>query len=331
MNMNGKKYGKHIFGLVLAILLILLPLYASQYTITTFVRIIYYSFLALSVGILVGQCGMVSLTQTAFFGLTGYVIGLLGVERGWSFMSCGLIGIAAVLVLSLVFGLVIMRTHRIVFMMLTLALGQICWAFARQNTSLLHGWAGIRGIQPPVILGIDLANSANFYWVSLILFGIGLLILWQIVNSPFGLMLNGIRESPRRMTALGYSVFWMRVTIFIIVTLYAGIGGILNAYANGIITPTTIQLSRTIWILLVVILGGANYFWGPVVGTTIAVGLDVIISQITPRYNTVIGIIFLAVVLLTPNGILGLLDEIKRGTRFPKVKIWWQNIAHQNK
>lgn len=331
MNMNVKSYVKHIIGFVLAILLILLPFYSSEYTITTFVRIIYYSFLALSVGILIGQCGMVSLTQTAFFGLTGYVIGLLGVERGLPFPIPELVAIAAVLVMALVFGLVVMRTHRIVFMMLTLALGQICWAFARQNTSILHGWAGIRGIRPLMLFGIDFTKSINFYWASLILFGIGLFILWRIVKSPFGLMLNGIRESPRRMTALGYSVFRMRVAIFIIVALYAGIGGLLSAYYNGIITPTTIQMSRTIWVLLVVILGGATYFWGPVIGTVIAVWLDVIISQITPRYNTVIGLIFLAVVLLAPNGILGLLDEIKKGTKLPTVKRWWENISHQIK
>jgi branched-chain amino acid transport system permease protein len=254
---------------------------------------------------------MVSLTQTAFFGLTGYVIGLLGVERGLAFPLPEIAAIIALLIMAVAFGLVVMRTHQIVFLMLTLALGQICWAFARQNTSLLHGWAGIRGIRPLTVLGINFANDANFYWASLVLFGLGIFIMWRIIKSPFGLILNGIRENPRRMTALGYSVFWIRVAVFIIAALYAGIGGILSVYSTGIITPTTIQLSRTIWVLLVVILGGANYFWGPVIGTVIAVWLDVIISQITPRYNTVIGIIFLAIVLLTPNGILGLLAGIK--------------------
>jgi branched-chain amino acid transport system permease protein len=311
--LNINIHRKRIFGLIMVILLVLLPFYASQYTVTTFVRIIYFSFLALSVGILVGQGGMVSLTQTAFFGLTGYVIGLLGVERGFSFPIPEVAGIIAVLIIAMAFGTVAMRTHQIVFLMLTLALGQICWAFARQNTSLLHGWAGIRGIRPPTVLGINFADGANFYWAALLIFGLGIFIMWRIVKSPFGLILNGIRESPRRMTALGYSVFWIRVTVFIIAALYAGIGGILSVYSTGIITPTTIQLSRTIWVLLVVILGGANYFWGPVIGTAIAVWLDVVISQITPRYSTVIGIIFLAVVLLAPNGILGWLAGIKKG------------------
>lgn len=299
--------------------LFLLPYYAGQYTVTTFVRIIYFGFLALSVGMLVGQGGMVSLTQTAFFGLTGYVIGLLGYERGVPFPLPELIGMLAVLVMAFVFGAVAMRTERIVFLMITLAFGQICWAFAAQNTSLLHGWAGIRGIRPFPVLGIDFAKQANFYWLSLVLFLVGIFVLWRIVKSPFGLALNGIRENSRRMAALGYPVYWIRLVAFLIASLYAGIGGILATYYTGIITPTTIHMSRTIWILLIVILGGANYFWGPVVGTVIAVWIDVITSQVTERYNTVIGIVFLLIVLFSPTGIMGILDEARKRRGFQ----WW--------
>jgi branched-chain amino acid transport system permease protein len=117
------------------------------------------------------------------------------------------------------------------------------------------------------------------------------------------------------MIALGYPVYRIRVTAFLIAAVYAGIGGILAAYNSGIVTPTAIQLSRTIWVLLVVILGGSNYFWGPIVGVVVAVWLDVMISQITERYSTVIGIIFVLVVLFSPNGILGILDGIRKGEK----------------
>ncbi len=300
------------FAALVLLLLFLLPYYAGQYTVTPFVRIIYFGFLALSVGMLIGQGGMVSLTQTAFFGLTGYMIGLLGYERGVPFPLPELIGLASVLFLAFLFGAVAMRTERIVFLMITLAFGQICWAFAAQNTSLLHGWAGIRGIRPFTVFGINFAKQANFYWASLILFLIGIWVLWRISKSPFGLALNGVRENSRRMAALGYPVYWIRLVAFLIASLYAGIGGILATYYTGIITPTTIHMSRTIWILLIVILGGANYFWGPVVGTAIAVWIDVITSQVTERYNTVIGIVFLLTVLFSPTGVMGILDEIRK-------------------
>ena len=302
-------------AIVIVVALVALPAYSGQYTLTTFIRIIYFGFLALSVGLLLGQGGMISLTQTAFFGISGYVLGLLGAERGLPFPIPELAGLALVVVAAFLIALVVMRTHGIVFLMLTLALGQICWSFARQNTSLLHGWAGIRDIRPPSILGLDLTQNATFYWMSLVLFGIGLLILWRLVESPFGLALNGIRESPRRMSALGYPVFWLRVAAFVIAALYAGVGGILAAWSSGIVTPTSLQLSRMIWILLIVILGGSQYFWGPVVGAVVAVWLDVIISQLTPRYNTVIGIVFVVVILLAPNGILGVWEKISAKRR----------------
>jgi len=314
-----EKRNRIIAGIVIGVGLIALPFYAADYTITTFIRIIYFGFLASSVGMLIGQGGMISLTQTAFFGLSGYVVGLLGHERGFSFPFAILLALFAVIVLSFIFGLLAMRTHRIVFLMLTLALGQICWAFARQNTSLLHGWRGILGIEAPVIFGIDFSNQSYYYWASLILFAAALFILWKIVHSPFGLSLNGTRESPRRMSAIGYSVYWTRLIAFIIAALYAGVGGLLATYYNGNITPTTIQLSRTIWVVLVVVLGGAYYFWGPLLGTIIGVWLEVLISQATPRYNTIIGLIFVATVLLAPNGILGLLDKSRIGKKVRSV------------
>lgn len=320
--MNGDVHNKKRFGGIslavaaaIVIALIALPAYGGQYTLTTFIRIVYFGFLALSVGLLLGQGGMISLAQTAFFGISGYAVGLLGAERGFPFPIPELVGLALVAVVAFLLALIVMRTHGIVFLMLTLALGQICWSFARQNTSLLHGWAGIRDIRPPTIPGFDLTQNANFYWLSLVLFGLGLFFLWRLVESPFGLTLNGIRESPRRMSALGYPVFWLRVTAFVIAALYAGIGGILAAWSSGIVTPTALQLSRMIWILLIVILGGSRYFWGPVVGAVVAVWLDVIISQMTPRYNTVIGIIFVLVILVAPNGILGVWQKLNTKRR----------------
>ncbi|HLE53002.1 MAG TPA: branched-chain amino acid ABC transporter permease [Anaerolineales bacterium] len=319
-NENKKIPINLILGGIIVLLLILLPFYAGQYTITTFKRIIYFGFLALSLRFLIGEGGMVSLTQTAFFGVTGYVVGLLGAERGMPFPWAQLIAIGAVLFLALIFGMVAVRTYKIVFLMITLAFGQICWAFARQNTSLLHGWSGIHNIEPFSILGIDFTVPANYYWICLALFLIGIYVMWRLVKSPFGLALNGVRESPRRMAALGYPVYWIRLVAFLIAAIYAGIGGILMTYANTMIAPDIIQMSITIWILLTVILGGVNYFWGPIVGVTVVVWLDVFISSMTDRYNSVIGIIFLLIVLFSPNGILGFFDLVRRGERFGFLK-----------
>lgn len=311
---------KAIFFSITAILLLLLPYYVGQYTVTTFIRIIYFGFLSVSMGFLIGQGGMVSLTQTAFFGLSGYIIGLFGVERGLMFPWPDLMAIGAVIILAFLFGIIAMRTHKIVFLMITLAFGQVCWAFAAQNTTILRGWSGIRGIRPFVIYGINFNEYQNFYWASLIVFALGILILWRIANSTFGLALKGIRENPRRMAAIGFPVYWIRVVAFMIAAVYAGLGGILAAYNTGIIMPTTIQLSRTIWVLLTVILGGASYFFGPIVGTFVAVWLDVLISGVTERYNLVLGVIFLIIVLFSPKGIIGIFDQLRKDKKFNSIK-----------
>ncbi|MBA4419551.1 MAG: branched-chain amino acid ABC transporter permease [Anaerolinea sp.] len=313
---------KSIFYVIATILLVLLPFYVGQYTVTTFIRIIYFGFLSLSMGFLIGQGGMVSLTQTAFFGLSGYIIGLFGVERGLIFPWPDLMAIGAVLILAFLFGIIAMRTHKIVFLMITLAFGQVCWAFAAQNTTILRGWSGIRGIRPFVIYGINFNEYQNFYWASLVLFFLSVFILWRITKSPFGLALNGIRENPKRMAAIGYPVYWIRVVAFLIAAVYAGLGGILAAYNTGIIMPTTIQLSRTIWVLLTVILGGASYFFGPIVGTAIAVWLDVLISGVTERYNLVIGVIFLLIVLFSPTGVIGIFDTLRKDKKFTITNIF---------
>ncbi len=114
------------------------------------------------------------------------------------------------------------------------------------------------------------------------------------------------------MAALGYPVYWIRLVAFLIAAVYAGVGGILATYNTGIITPTTLALGQTILVLLMVILGGSGYFWGPVVGTVVIVWLNVLVSQVTERYNLVIGVIFVLIVLFSPTGILGLVESLRK-------------------
>jgi branched-chain amino acid transport system permease protein len=299
----------NVLVIIILAALFTLPFYAGAYTLTTFIRIFYFGLLSLSVGMLIGQLGVVSMAHTAFFAMGAYVVGLIGYERGVPFPWADIIGVVFTMVAAFLFGMVAMRTRDMVFMMITLAFGQVLWSLGTQNTSLLHGWLGIVGIRPYVIFGIDFNIQQNFYWAALIIFLVCLLLYRMLTKTPFGLALNGIRENPRRMASLGYPVYWMKVAFFVFSALFAALGGILMFYNTGIITPSAMHMSRTSWILLCVILGGAGYFWGPVVGTILAVWFDVWISQITMRYNTILGIIFVLIVLFSPSGILGILNS----------------------
>jgi branched-chain amino acid transport system permease protein len=267
-------------------------------------------FVALSVGFLVSQAGMISLAQLIFYGATGYVVGLMGSEGGFPFPIPDVVGIGVVILLAVVVGLISARTRGVPFLMLTLAFGQLAWAFTRQNTSVLHGWAGFQGIAAPVLFGLPVGQFPWFYWASLVTFAVFVLLTLRLVRSPFGLILNGTRDSPRRMAALGYRVYYVRVAAFVFAGVLAGMGGLVGVYADGIITPTALQLSEVVLVLLMVIVGGANMFWGPIIGAFLVVFLQSSLSSVTDRYMAVLGALFAAVVLILPGGLLSLRDHL---------------------
>jgi branched-chain amino acid transport system permease protein len=244
------------------------------------------------------------------------MIGILGVNAGWAFPWPPLAGLAVALLAALFFGSIALRTFDIPFLMITLAIGQLCWALSNQWMSVFRGYDGIQGIRPPVIAGLDLSDPQVFYYTLFIVFVAIVLGLRKVVDSHFGLALRGIKESPDRMAALGYSVFGLRLAAFVLAGMVAAVGGIFSVYFTGIITPGVLDLERTIWVLLIVILGGASYFWGPLFGTILVIVLDVIISPMTDRYNSIIGLIFLFIVLFSVDKGLGKLpDYLPRSLR----------------
>lgn len=309
--MNQLQLRRLAFVALIAVL-ISLPLWLPPYTLTTAIRILFYSLVGISLSFLAGQAGMVSLAQTAVFGFSGYVLAILSRHYGVPFPWPEIFGLVGAVLLALVFGLIASRTLGIYFLMITLALGQITWAVATQWVSMTEGFDGIQGVRAPEIAGISFQQSGNFYWLLLAVFLICFFGLRAITQSPFGLILRGIRENPRRMSALGYSVYWYRVAAFVIAGVLAALAGIAAAQFTGIVTPSSLGLDRTVWILLVVILGGVGSLTGTVIGVTIALLFEVVVSQYTDRYLTMMGLAFLLVVLFAPNGVVGWFDALRK-------------------
>lgn len=302
-----------VLGLVFGALA---PFILSAYGLTTLVTILYYGLMAFSLGFLVRNVGLISMAQTSFFGLAGYMVGIFGVKMEWPFPWPPLIGLAVAALAGLFFGMIALRTYEISFLMITLAIGQLCWSLAQQWIAVFGGFNGIQGIRAPVLLGVDFSNPTVFYYSLFVVFAVVIFFLRRLVDSPFGLALRGVKENRDRMAALGYSVFKLRLAAFVIAAATASIGGLFSVYFTGVITPSVLGIERTIWCLLIVILGGANYFWGPLFGTACAVVLDVVISTMTARYNTVIGIIFLLIVLFaTDKGLFKIADFLPGARR----------------
>jgi branched-chain amino acid transport system permease protein len=297
---------------VVGVVLFSLPTWLPPYYLTTVIRILFYSMLAMSLSFLAGQGGMISLTQTGLFGLAAYALAILSLHHGLPFPFPLLIALAGTLVVALAFGLISIRTYGTYFLILTLALGQILWAVAQQWTSVTEGFDGIQGARAPILGRISFQEPANFYWVLLVVFLACFILLRAVVRSPLGLALRGTRDSHVRMSALGFSVARIRLTAFMIAAVPAALAGTFFVQFTGIITPVTLDLDRTVWILLIVILGGVGNLGGTVIGVFIALMFEVVVTRFTDRYLTVMGITFLLLVLFAPNGITGAVEGLKR-------------------
>jgi len=297
---------------ILVAFLFTFPLWMPTYYLTTSIRILFYSMLGVSLAFLAGQGGMVSLAQTALFGFSAYVLAILSIHHGYKFPVPELAAIVGTTLIAFVAGLITSRTYNTYYLMITLALGQIAWAVAQQWTSMTEGFDGIQGVRAPIVGGIAFTQRENFYWLLLIVFIATFSLFRRISASSFGIALRGVRENPDRMAALGYPVYWIRVAAFVMAGFLASVAGIFFVEFTGIITPTTVGLDRTVWLLLAVILGGINSLVGPIMGVIIALWFEVTVSRYTDRYLTVMGITFIFIVLFAPNGIMGVIDQAKR-------------------
>jgi branched-chain amino acid transport system permease protein len=306
--------GRIISAVALLIVLIALPSFASSYYLTLAARILIFAIFAMSLDLLMGYAGLPSLGHAAFLGMGSYAAGLAALNVSESLPITLGSAVLASAALAAFFGVLLLRSsrNRIYFMMLTLALSQVLWALAFQWRSLTHGDDGLTGIPRPFIGSVQLTDSGHFYWFTAAIFVVSASILLAIVHSPFGLTLKGMRESPTRMSALGYDVWLHRYIALIIAGVFAGLAGALLVFQNGIASPGQLSVATSAEALLMVILGGAGTMFGPALGSLIVVLLEFLISEQTERWMSVLGVIYVLVVLCAPGGIFPLLRNAAR-------------------
>jgi branched-chain amino acid transport system permease protein len=297
---------------VALVVLFSIPLWMPSFYLTLTIRILFFSIAAMSLTFLAGQIGLVSLAQATFFGTAAYILAIATVQHQLPFYVSAPLALAAATGLAAVFGLLAMRTSGIYFLMITLALGQIVWGLAFQWISLTGGYDGVSGVRPPTVVGLSFAQPQNFYYALLVAFCLVTVLLLAIIRSPFGLVMRGVRESPSRMQALGYPVTLIKYLAFVMAGSVAGLAGIFFAYYTGIVNPSSLDLFRSVWFLVVAILGGVGSIFGAILGTAVVVFLEIIVSQFTERYMTVIGLVFLLTILFAPDGLIGRLQSLGR-------------------
>jgi branched-chain amino acid transport system permease protein len=212
-------------------------------------------------------------------------------------MVIGVAGMAVFAVLSL-------RSSGIGFIMITLALGQILWGLAYRWISLTGGDNGINVKGRPAPFGYSLADASHFYYATLVVFLIVIAVATIFARSPLGAALMGTRDQPRRMNALGYHVWAIRFWACLFSGLLTACAGILFVYYTQFISPQTLSLTSSAEVLLMVISGGAGTLVGPIVGAALVVVVKSVVSGFIERWNLLLGLIFVAIVILMPEGLV---------------------------
>jgi branched-chain amino acid transport system permease protein len=313
--------------LVVMALLIVYPLVMPRFWVLSIAsNAMILGIAALSLVFMAGYGGMVSLAQAALAGFAAYMLALATLEPSTTATGSA-IGFAlppitsAVIALVLatlagaLFGAISARSYGIYFLMLTLALAVGFFYVVLQNYDIFGGHIGFAKILGPT--GQPRENPAAFYYICLAAATLMYLGLRYLVRSQLGLTFQGIRDNPRRMKALGYRVGLHRVVLFALGGFVAGVSGVLGAWYRGNISPGIVDLTRTIDVLIIAVLGGLGYPIGAFVGAVFFVLVDVFASSISifgfsfdERFNTLIGLGFVVVVLVAPNGLVGLADRL---------------------
>ena len=289
----------------------LLPLVFSNYQLSLAIQILIYAVLAMSIDILAGFAGRVSLGHGAIFGVATYVVIYADVHAGFSPYLAFLIGIAAATVVAAIFAVLAIRTSGVYFLLLTLALGMIVWGICLRWTAVTGGENGLRGDVRPGIL----AGHAAFFWVVLAFAAVLAFAMHRFVASPFGLTLRGIRDSEQRMRSLGYDVSLHLFVGFTVSGFFAGVAGALYAFFNNFVSPTTVSLSQSVEGLLMTIVGGVGTLFGAFVGAAAVIYLENIVSLYTERWPTILGAAFISIMIFAPEGILGKLQALQRSRK----------------
>ncbi len=308
---------------VIGVVLVLMPAVAGDFVLF---QIFGWSFIlgmiALSLMFLAGYGGMVSLAQMTIAGVGGYMVAILGtsgvqtISLGWPWWLYVPVAILIAAIFGTMIGALAVRTEGIYTIMITLAIAAAFFYFARQNYTIFNGYTGFANVVPPELFGVNWRRPVPFYYLTLFCAAVSYLIVVYVSRSPFGLALQGVRDNPRRMSALGFNVFAHRVFAYTFASAIAAVAGILLVWQNAQITPWTAGLPSVIDVLVIAIVGGLKRPIGPFIGAFIYVVLrtyspDILLTLSLPgdRYKLMIGLGFLAIVYWSPDGVLGLWDR----------------------
>lgn len=275
------------------------------------IRSIYLGVIAMSLVFLNRYVGLLSLAQMTIAGIAAYGVGYMMVTLELPAIVGILTGLLAGTLAGFLTALIAARTKAIYFLMITLALGQVFYSWASQAIEVTNARRGLAPIRRGELGPIDFNNLTTFYYTALIVAVIAYLLCRYVANSTFGVTLQGVRDSPERMRALGYNVVGYRVAAMTFAAFIASIGGILLVFDRAQVDPDVVSLSSTLDVLVVAVIGGIGSLGGVFVGALVLTLLGNFAQDLTDRYMTLTGIVFILVLLFAPTGIAGIGKQVK--------------------
>ncbi|MGB8051088.1 MAG: branched-chain amino acid ABC transporter permease [Pseudolabrys sp.] len=306
-----------IVGLLLLLALVLLPVYVeltgSRFLLTLFTRIAILALAAVSLNLILGYGGMMSFGHAAYLGIGGFAVGILAFEG----VTTGFVQWPVALLVSAFFALVIgalsLRTRGVYFIMITLAFAQMAYYIVAG----LARYGGDDGLtiqkRSQFIAPINLSNKVQFYYICLALLCAAIYLVWRLINSRFGMAIQGARSNDTRMRAIGFPTYRYKLTCFVIAGTLCGLAGALLANHTDFVSPAMMYWTRSGDLIIMVVLGGMGSTFGPLFGAVALLVLEEVLSGITEYWQIILGPLLLLVVLFARGGIDGLLGKVRHG------------------
>ena len=303
-----------LVGTISVIALALAPLLLKNYGVYLLTYWLVFIIAAFGLNLTVGYAGQKSLGHAAFFGIGAYTVAIV-MKAGFSFW----LGLPAAAVLCFVIGLIIgfpaLRVQTIYLAFATLGFNTAVYLVMRNEEWLTGGTFGINNIARPGLFGFSLDNARAYYYLVLLFTVIAMLLLWWILNSPWGKAFKALRDNPIRAESLGVDIRSYTLLSFAIGAAYAGVAGVLFACLVQFIEPGPFNVGASIMMYLMVVVGGAGYFLGPVIGALVGVVVPEWIRDIPSLaawYLPLFGLVVVLLMIWLPDGLLSLPEKFRK-------------------
>ena len=297
----------------IGVVLFFLPLVIAPYQVTLLAYGLIFAIAALGFNLLLGYTGLLSFGHSAYFGMGAYAVAFLVKYLNVTSMEVFLLGgILASAAIAALFGFLCVRYTRIFFGILTLALSQVLWSLAFKFYWFTGGSDGLR-VPTPSLLGVAIPEGQDkmiflahrYYYYVLVIFLVGVAVMWIIVHSPFGKTLQAIRDNETRAEFVGVQVWRYRWIAFVVSGIYTGLAGTLWVPLNGLTTPDILHWTFSGKIVFFTVLGGFQTFVGPIIGGVVYNYLETYAVGYTVYWQMVLGVVLVLLVLILPAGIAG--------------------------